>query len=97
MYTTKAIFAVILALVMVAIPLAITEQVDAAGDDYDKLTFVVDGQGYETLSAAIDSIQTSGTVTVQVSRKERVQQMQPVRRFRKARMSRSISTAAQSH
>ena len=67
MYTTKAIFAVILALVMVAIPLAITEQVDAAGDDYDKLTFVVDGQGYETLSAAIDSIQTSGTVTVQVS------------------------------
>lgn len=67
MYTTKAIFAVILALVMVAIPLAITEQVDAAGDDYDKLTFVVDGQGYETLSAAIDSIQTSGTVTVQAS------------------------------
>lgn len=67
MYTTKAIFAVILALVMVAIPLAITEQADAAGDDYDKLTFVVDGQGYETLSAAIDSIQTSGTVTVQVS------------------------------
>ena len=52
---------------MVAIPLAITEQADAAGDDYDKLTFVVDGQGYETLSAAIDSIQTSGTVTVQVS------------------------------
>lgn len=67
MYTTKAIFAVILALVMVAIPLAITEQADAAGDDYDKLTFVVDGQGYETLFAAIDSIQTSGTVTVQVS------------------------------
>ena len=67
MYKTKTIVAVIVALAMVAVPLAVYEQADAAGDDYDKLTFVVDGQGYETLSAAIDSIQTSGTVTVQVS------------------------------
>lgn len=67
MYKTKTIVAVIVALAMVAVPLAIYEQADAAGDEYDRLTFVVDGQGYDSLSAAIDSIQTSGTVTVQVS------------------------------
>ena len=66
MNISKTLVATALVAVMIVSMVAVANESDAV-DATDKLTFIVDGQGYDSLELAIGAIESEGTITVKVS------------------------------